>query len=40
MITKVKITVPQTYVISGLNGEEIVEIFDEKELRKANQSLE
>ena len=28
---------PWTYVISDLNGEEIVEIFYEKELQKTNQ---
>ena len=34
MIKKVKNTVPWTYVISDLNGEEIVGTFDEKELQK------
>ena len=28
---------PWTYVISGLNGKEIVEMFYEKELQKTNQ---
>ena len=37
MIKKVKNTVPRTYVISDLNGEEIVRIFYEKKLRKTNQ---
>ena len=34
MITKVKNTVPWTYVISDLNGEEIVATFYEKEFAK------
>ena len=34
MIKKVKNTVPWTYVISDLNGEEILGTFDEKELQK------
>ena len=38
MIKNVKNIVPQTYVISGLNGEEIVETFSEKELQKTNQT--
>ena len=33
MIKKVKNTVPQTYVINDLNGEEIVETLYEKELK-------
>ena len=37
VITKVKNTVPWTYVISDLNGEEIVGTFSEKELQKTNQ---
>ena len=37
VLKKVKSTVPWTYVISDLNGEEIVETFCEKELRKTNQ---
>ena len=38
MIKKVKNIVPWTYVISDLNGEEIVETFSEKELQKTNQT--
>ena len=34
---KVKNTVPWTYVINDLNGEEIIGIFYEKELQKTNQ---
>ena len=37
VITKVKNTVPWTYVISHLKGEEIVGTFWEKELQKTNQ---
>ena len=37
VIKKVKNTVPLTYVISDLNGEEIVETFYKKELEKTNQ---
>ena len=37
MITKVNNIVPWTYVISDLNGEEIVGTFYEKELEKTNQ---
>ena len=33
MIKKVKNTVPCTYVISNLNGEELVRMFYEKELQ-------
>ena len=36
-ITKVKNTVLNTYVTSGLDGEEIVEKFYKKELQKTNQ---
>ena len=36
-LKKVKNTVPWTYVISDLNGEEIIGTFDEKELQKTNQ---
>ena len=36
MIKKVKNTVPWTYVIKDLNGEENVGTFYEKELQKAN----
>ena len=37
VIKKVKNTVPWTYVINDLNGEKIIGIFYEKELRKTNQ---
>ena len=37
MISKVKDTVPRTYVISDLHEREIVGTFYEKELRKTNQ---
>ena len=37
MIKKIKNTVPWTSVISDLNAEEIVGMFYEKELQKANQ---
>ena len=37
MIKEVKNTVPWTYVISDLNGEEIIETFYEKKLQKTNQ---
>ena len=37
VIKKVKNTVPWTYVINGLNGEETIETFYEKELQKTNQ---
>ena len=37
VIKKVKNTVPWTYVINDLNGEEIIKIFYEKELQKTNQ---
>ena len=37
MIKEVKNTVPWTYVINDLNGEEIIGTFYEKELQKANQ---
>ena len=40
IIKKTKNTVPWTYVISDLNGEEIVGSFYEKELQKSNQNLE
>ena len=38
VIKKVKNTVPWTYVISELNGEEIVGTFYEKKLQKTNQT--
>ena len=37
VIKKVKITVPWTYVINDLIGEEIVGTFYKKELQKTNQ---
>ena len=37
IITKVKNTVPWTYVVNDLNGDEIIGTFYEKELRKINQ---
>ena len=37
LLKKIKNTVPWTYVISDLNGEEIVGSFYEQELQKTNQ---
>ena len=37
MIKKVKDSVPWTYIINDLNGEEITGKFYEKELQKSNQ---
>ena len=37
MTSKVKKTVPWTYVINDLNGEEVIGTFYEKELQKTNQ---
>ena len=37
VISKIKNTVPWTYVINDLIGEEITGIFYEKELQKTNQ---
>ena len=37
VVTKIKNTVPWTYVISDLNGEEIIGTFYENELQKTNQ---
>ena len=37
VISKIKNTVPWTYVINDLNGEEIIGTFCEKELKKTNQ---
>ena len=37
VIKEVKNTVPWTYVINDLNGEEIIGTFYEKELQKTNQ---
>ena len=38
-IKKVKNTVPWTYKMTDLNGEEIVETFYKKEFRKTNQTV-
>ena len=37
VVSKIKNTVPWTYVINDLNGEEITGTFYEKELKKTNQ---
>ena len=37
VVKKVKNTIPWTYLISDLNGKQIVGSFDEKELQKTNQ---
>ena len=37
VISKIKNTVPWTYVVNDLNGEKIIGTFYEKELRKTNQ---
>ena len=37
VVSKIKSTVPWTYVINDLNGEEIIGTFYEKELQKTNQ---
>ena len=37
VISKIKKTVPQTYVINDFSGEEIIGTFYEKELQKTNQ---
>ena len=37
VVNKIKNTVPWTYVINYLNGEEIIGTFYEKELQKTNQ---
>ena len=37
VVSKIKNTVPWTYVINDLNGEEIIRTFYEKELQKTNQ---
>ena len=39
VINKFKNTVPWTYVINDINGEEIIGIFDEKELQNTNQQV-
>ena len=37
VVSKIKKTVPRTYVINDLNGQEIIGTFYEKELQKTNQ---
>ena len=37
VVSKIKNTVPWTYFINDLNGEEIIGTFYEKELQKTNQ---
>ena len=37
VISKIKNTVPWTYIINDFNGEEIIGTFYEKELQKTNQ---
>ena len=37
MIKEIKNTVPYTYIINDLNGEQIIGTFYEKELQKTNQ---
>ena len=37
VVSKIKNAAPWTYVINDLNVEEIIGIFDEKELQKTNQ---
>ena len=37
VVSKIENTVPQTYVINDLNGEEITRKFYEKDLQKTNQ---
>ena len=37
LLKKLKITIPWTYVINDLNGEEIIGTFYEKELQKTKQ---
>ena len=37
IFSKIKNTIPWTYVINNLNGEEIIGAFYEKELQKTNQ---
>ena len=37
VVSKIKNTVPWTYVINDLNGEEIIRTFYAKELQKTNQ---
>ena len=37
VVSKIKNTVPWTYIINDLNGQKITEAFYEKELQKTNQ---
>ena len=37
MIKEIKNTVPYTYIINDLNGEQVIGTFYEKELQKTNQ---
>ena len=37
VVSKIKNTIPWTYVINDLNGKEMIGTFYEKELRKTNQ---
>ena len=37
IVSKIKSTVPWTYAINDLNGEEITGSFDENKLQKTNQ---
>ena len=37
VVSKVKNTVPSTYLINDLNGEEIIGTFHEKKIQKTNQ---
>ena len=37
VVSKIKITIPWTYVINGLNDEKIIGTFYEKELQKTSQ---
>ena len=37
VVSKIKNTVPRTYVINDLNDEEVIGTFYEKELQKINQ---
>ena len=39
VVSKIKNTVPWTYVVSDLNGEEITGSFYEKELQKTSQKI-
>ena len=39
VISKIKNTVPWTYIINDFNGEEIIGTFYEKELQKTNQQV-